>query len=557
MIEKETFKPGRDLFAAAEGISYLEKERFGPRLWAGDASLWPSGAADPSIAGECLGWVRVAGKMKPAVESLAEFAREVRSAGFRRVVLMGMGGSSMTPLVFRNAFPPSALGLTLSVLDTTDPGTILRVEREAPVGETFFISSGKSGTTAETSALTEYFFAGVEAVKKARAGESFAAITDPGTALADYAARRGFRRTFLNFRDIGGRFSALSYFGLVPAALMGIDCEGILERAIRVERAFANAAPVSETPGLSLGAWLGALAKNGRNKLTFVLPARLAAFGMWLEQLIAESTGKEGKGILPVVGERVGLPEVYGSDRAFVVVETSGENTGALVDPLEAAGFPIIRIRVPEMIDLGREFLRWEIATATASAILGINPFDQPNVQESKSRTIRLLNLIERGGDALPGGKLPKDRAGDGIAGIAAFLAKARPGDYAAIQAYFAENPETDALLERLRLLIRDRLGLATTVGYGPRFLHSTGQFHKGGPNTGLFLQLTADDEEDIPVPGKPYSFGVLKRAQARGDLEALRERGRRVHTAHLGPDLARDLAAICRLMEGMGPKII
>jgi transaldolase / glucose-6-phosphate isomerase len=549
MIEGQTFKPGKDHLDTAEVYSRLEKERFGPRLWSGDASLWSPGTANLNAVGESLGWLRVAGKMAAAVGTLVEFANEVRGAGFSRVVLMGMGGSSMTPLVFRNAFPASDHGLPLSVLDTTDPGSILDVERKAPVGETFFVSSGKSGTTAETSALTDYFFSGVEALKKTRAGENFAAITDPGTALAGSAARRGFRRTFLNFRDIGGRFSALSYFGLVPAALMGIDLEGLLEGAISLERAFSSAEPVSENPGLLLGVWLGALAERGRNKLTFVLPAKLGAFGMWLEQLIAESTGKEGRGILPVVGERIGPPEAYGPDRAFVVVGTFGEDQGALVDPLEAAGFPIIRIRVREMIDLGREFLRWEIATATASAILGINPFDQPNVQESKSRTNRLLGLIERGGDA-PGERLPKEREGEGIAGIAAFLESARPGDYVAIQAYLAENPGTDALLEQIRLLIRDRLRLATTVGYGPRFLHSTGQFHKGGPNTGLFLQLTADDPEDIPVPGKPYSFGVLKRAQAKGDLEALRERGRRVHPVHLGPDLARDLETIRGLVE-------
>jgi len=460
----------------------------------------------------------------------------------------------MTPLVFRDAFPASEQGLPLSVLDTTDPGSILGVEREAPVGETFFISSGKSGTTAETSALTDYFFSRVESSKKARAGENFAAITDPGTALAEYAERRGFRRTFLNFRDVGGRFSALSYFGLVPAALIGIDLKGLLERAISLEHDFTTAALVSENPGLSLGAWLGTLAESGRNKLTFVLPENLGAFGMWLEQLIAESTGKEGKGILPVVGERIGPPDVYGPDRAFVVVETPGGDPGALVDPLEAAGFPVIRIQVREMIDLGREFLRWEIATATASAILGINAFDQPNVQESKSRTNRLLGLIERAGKAFEE-RITKERVGEKIAGTAAFLETARPGDYVAIQAYLGETPETGSSLEHIRLLIRDRLRLATTVGYGPRFLHSTGQFHKGGPNTGLFLQLTAEDPEDIPVPGKPYSFGVLKRAQARGDLEALRERGRRVHPVHLGLDPARDLENIRGLVERVRPE--
>ncbi len=553
MIEEQTFKPGKDRLDTAEVISRLEKERFGPRLWSGDASLWPSGTTGSKAVGESLGWLHIAGKMTAAVGPLVEFAKAVRGAGFRRVVVMGMGGSSMTPLVFRDAFPASEQGLPLSVLDTTDPGSILKVEREAPVGETFFISSGKSGTTAETSALTDYFFSRVEALKKARAGENFAAITDPGTALAEYAERRGFRRTFLNFRDIGGRFSALSYFGLVPAALMGIDLEGLLERAISLERAFAIAAPVSENPGLLLGAWLGALAESGRNKLTFVLPRELGAFGMWLEQLIAESTGKEGRGILPVVGERIGPPGVYGPDRAFVVVETPGEDSGALVDPLEVAGFPVIRIRVREMIDLGREFFRWEIATATASAILGINAFDQPNVQESKSRTNRLLSLIANGGRD-PGGRLPKEREGEGIAGILSFLETAHPGDYVAIQAYFPEKPETDVLLGQIRLLVRDRLRLATTVGYGPRFLHSTGQFHKGGTNTGLFIQLTADDPEDIPVPGKPYSFGVLKRAQAEGDLEALRERGRRVHPVHFGPDIARDLEAIRGLIERIKP---
>jgi transaldolase/glucose-6-phosphate isomerase len=538
-------------------IDSLDEEQFSTRLWRKQATLWKSDPKDQEVVRNALGWLHVAQKMEENLQELLTFAAAVRSAGFQHVVHMGMGGSSLAPLVFERTFTPGDNGLPLTVLDTTDPATILHIERAVPLADTLFIVASKSGTTAEPLAFGDYFYAKVQARKGDRAGENFVAITDPGTPLVDLAHKRGFRRVFLNFPDIGGRYSALSYFGLVPAALMGVDIAEILAQALRMVHACASCVDAQDNPGVALGAAMAELGRQGRDKVTFLVPSAISTLGMWLEQLLAESTGKEGTGLLPIALEPIGDPSVYGEDRFFAYVRLQGVEDETLergVEALRKAGHPVVTIQMDERLDLGQEFFRWEIATATAGAILGINAFNQPNVQESKDNTDRLLGVVSQRG------QLPQEEptlveaplslyAGEADSTVAGtlkkFLAQAQPGDYVALMAYLTEDPQVEKALQSIRLKLRDGLRLATTLGYGPRFLHSTGQFHKGGPNTGLFLQLTADDEDDAPVPGRPYTFGVLKRAQAQGDLEALRKHGRRVMRIHLGTEALHGLKTL------------
>jgi transaldolase/glucose-6-phosphate isomerase len=545
---------GSHQLAVAERIARLEEQDFATRLWRKDPSLWKDDPKDQKVIRNALGWLHVAAQMEENLPELTSFAAEVKEAGFQHVVHMGMGGSSLAPLVFERTFDSDDRGLPLTVLDTTDPATILRIEGEVPVADTLFIVASKSGTTAEPLAFGDYFYDKVKAEKGDQAGENFVAITDPGSPLVDLAQERAFRRTFLNFPDIGGRYSALSYFGLVPAALLGVNVAELLDRALRMVHACASCVKLGHNPGVALGAALGELGRQGRDKVTFLVPEAVSTLGIWLEQLLAESTGKEGTGLLPVALEPAGDPAVYGDDRFFAYLRLQGaeeQNLEDRVAALRRAGQPVVTIQMDDRLDLGQEFFRWEIATATAGAILGINAFNQPNVQESKDNTNRLLDVVRDGGQ-LPEEKpvlmdgalsLYADEAAPTVAGtLTRFLKQARPGNYVALMAYLSETPPIDQALQAIRLKLRERLKLATTLGYGPRFLHSTGQFHKGGPNTGLFLQLTASDAEDADVPGEPYSFGVLKRAQALGDLEALREHGRRVMRIHLGDDVGRGL---------------
>jgi transaldolase/glucose-6-phosphate isomerase len=560
--DRQVFDLGLYQFAVADQIARLEEADFATRLWRKDPSLWKDNAKDQAVIRNALGWLHVAQQMEDNLPELATFAAEIKAAGFLHVVHMGMGGSSLAPLVFERTFEPGDDGLPLTVLDTTDPATILRIEREAPVADTLFIIASKSGTTAEPLAFGDYFYDKVRAKKDDRAGENFVAITDPGSPLVDLAQKRAFRRTFLNFPDIGGRYSALSYFGLVPATLLGVDVTELLTQALRMVHACASCVKLGHNPGVALGAALGELGRQGRNNVTFLVPEAISTLGTWLEQLLAESTGKEGTGLLPVALEPAGDPAVYGDDRFFAYVRLKGAEDPALanrVAALRRAGHPVVTIQIDDRLDLGQEFFRWEIATATAGAILGINAFNQPNVQESKDNTNRLLGVVRDGGQlpeekpALVKGTLSvyaEDAAPTVVETLDRFLAQATPGDYVALMAYLSETPAIDQALQVIRLKLRDRLKLATTLGYGPRFLHSTGQFHKGGPNTGLFLQLTADDTEDAAVPGEPYSFGVLKRAQALGDLEALRKHGRRVVRIHLGADIAAGLRVLAEAIS-------
>ncbi len=543
-------------------LERLKKERFVERLWQKDAGLWKEDAAEQDVIRNALGWLDAAEKMRENLPDLIGFARQIAASGFSHVVHMGMGGSSLAPLVFRDMFEPGPGGLPLTVLDTTDPVTIAALDDKIDLQRTLFIVASKSGRTAEPLAFDDYFYERVRTVKGERAGENFVAVTDPGTPLATTAGDRQFRRVFLNFSDIGGRYSALSYFALLPAALMGLDVERLLDEAIHMARLCGPSVPVQENPGALLGAVMGEMARVGRDKVTFLLSRDMATFGMWVEQLIAESTGKEGTGLLPVTGEPAGTPLVYGSDRLFVHMYLKGRSDARLeeaVRMLQTAALPLVLIEVAGACAIAQEFFRWEAATAIAGAILGINPFDQPNVQESKDATDRLLSSVrERGSLTEPApvmvhGPLSfffKDGAENPEELLWAFFSQGHPGDYVALLAYLPEEESTNELLQVIRLRLRDVLRLATTVGYGPRFLHSTGQLHKGGPNTGLFMQLTCHDATDISIPRRPYTFGIFKKAQAMGDLEALARHGRRVMRVDLGDDVKKGLSLLRQLVE-------
>ena len=470
----------------------------------------------------------------PALES---FAREIKAAGFRHVALLGMGGSSLGPEVLRQTFGTrrgtradcAGLGAVSSVAERTDPA------------HTLFLVSSKSGTTLEPLVFYRYFRGLVEAAIGAEdAGRSFVAITDPKTPLAELARRDGFRRVFLNPSDIGGRYSVLSYFGLVPAALAGIDVAELVDRAARMREGCASCVPIHDNHGAWFGAAMGALAQRGVDKFTVIASPGISSFGLWLEQLLAESTGKEGKGIVPVAGEPLMDAASYGDDRLFVYLRVEGDDNAELdqaVADLIAAGQPVIRDSLRDRCDIGAEFLRWEFATSVAGAILGIQPFDQPNVQLAKDATAQVLKELS------DSGRLPQEEASftPGELGT-----RVKPGDYVAILAYIPQTEEADESLSGLRRSIGEGFHVATTLGYGPRYLHSTGQLHKGGPGTGIFLFLTAAHDRDLPIPGEAYTFGDLADAQALGDLRALRSEGRRVARLDLGADAGaaiRDLA--------------
>jgi transaldolase/glucose-6-phosphate isomerase len=541
-------------------IEQLSADDFVARLWQKDAGLWGDDADDCKVIDNALGWMDVPEKMTTHLKVLTDFAAEIREAGFTRVVHMGMGGSSLAPLTFQRTFAADENGPALMVLDTTDPDTIIDIRRWTDPAQTLFIVASKSGTTTEPLAFMAYFYEQVRAVKGENAGENFVAITDPGTPLVELGEKRGFRRIFKNYTDIGGRYSALSYFGLVPAALMGLDVPELLIRSLRMRHACSAQVPVEENPGVRLGAFLGQLAADGRDKVTFLVPPAVSPLGLWLEQLLAESTGKEGTGLLPVAGETPGYPEIYGNDRVFVHIRLKSEVDERLqrsVDRLKQAGQPVVEIEMTDRLDICQEFFRWEIATATAGAVLGINAFNQPNVQESKDNTRRLLHQVEDAG-TLPAEKPAVSEDGLSFYGEAVqgagtiaeglkrfFNGSVKSGDYVAILSYLTEEAATDALIDDIRLSLQGRFKVAATMGYGPRYLHSTGQLHKGGPNKGIFLQLTADVAEDLDVPGKSYSFDVLRRAQAQGDLEALHKHGRRALRIHLGRDPGKGLVRL------------
>jgi transaldolase/glucose-6-phosphate isomerase len=548
-------------------VERLDRDKFAERLWAKDASLWKEDAQVQAAVRNRLGWLNLAFALSEQAAALTAFAADVRKAGFNRVILLGMGGSSLCPEVLWRTFGPQKAGLPLTVLDTTDPAAVRRAEAAGDLAKTFFLVSSKSGGTIEMNSLFKYFFDRLWKAKGDKAGENFAAITDPETSLEKLAHEKKFRRVFTTPVDVGGRYSALTYFGLVPAALVGVDVEAFLDRAERMTAGCASSVPAKDNPGVRLGAALGALGRAGRDKVTFFLSREIASFGAWVEQLVAESTGKEGKGLVPIDGEEPLSPDRYGQDRVFVHMKLAGDDAlDAAVAALEAAGHPVVRITLNDPLDLAQEFLRWEVATAVAGAVLGINPFDEPNVTESKTNTQRLLDKFKFDGklpeekplwegdgfrlwtDEATAGALPQLRT-EGVKALSAFLAQARPGDYAALMAYLAPDAAVDEALQKFRRRAAVLSRAATTLGYGPRFLHSTGQLHKGGANIGVFVQFTAEDAEDVPVPGEKYGFSVLKRAQAQGDFEALKSHGCRAVRVHLTAAAARDLETLAALL--------
>jgi len=535
--------------AVAENLRAWETGDRVARMWAGDASVWTG--KDES---QWLGWLRIAGEQLAQKQRFEQFSAEVKAAGFTHVLLLGMGGSSLCPEVLRLSFDRAPGFPDLHVLDSTDPAQVAATGQKIDLARTLFIVSSKSGSTLEPNIFKQYFFE-----LTGRDGNRFAAITDPGSHMQKVAEQDGFRHIFFGLSSIGGRYSALSDFGMIPAAAMGLDVGELLARADAMAKACV--AP-RDNPGLTLGVLLGTLARAGRDKLTLVASPAISDLGAWLEQLLAESTGKDGKGIIPVDREPLGPPEVYGADRVFVYQRLTSAFDAAqdrAMDALAAAGHPVIRIAMSDAYDLSREFFRWEFATAVAGAILEINPFNQPDVEASKIETKKLTSEFEATG-ALPaeapgfdedGIKVFGQTAGRTLADtLRAHLNSIKAGDYFALLAYIEMNPAHEAALTAMRKRVRDAKRAATCLGFGPRFLHSTGQAYKGGPNTGVFLQITAEDAHDLPIPGQKYTFGVVKAAQARGDLAVLRERGRRALRIHLGADVDAGLGKLAAALE-------
>ncbi len=484
------------------------------RIWRKDHTLWK---ASPQEITNRLGWLDLPNSMRSTLSELTRFGKSVEERGIRDVVLLGMGGSSLGAEVLRQVLCRPEQSPQLTVLDSTVPTVVADLRKRLDPHHTLFLVASKSGTTTEVMAFYRFFRKELdEALGREEAGGRFVAITDPGTPLFSLANKEGFHRTFINPADVGGRYSVLSYFGLVPAAALGLNLSELLMRAREMARACGVTSPRDDNPGGHLGMVMGCMAKNGRNKLSIVTSPRLASFALWAEQLVAESTGKEGKGILPVAGEPLGPVEVYGGDRLFVYLRLNGDQnteTNRHAEALEKAGHPVVRLDLRDAYDLGGEFFRWEYAVAVAGACLAINPFDQPNVAESKKITADVLF-----GHAESKAPLQMQKAGS----FSKLLKAAKPGSYLALLVYARETPELNAALDQLRARLLGARKLVTTMGYGPRYLHSTGQLHKGGPNTGLFAQICAPWPEGPDVPGAGYDFGTLATAQAIGDLQAL-----------------------------------
>lgn len=530
------------------------------RIWRGDAHLWRDEPEHVAEISNRLGWLHLPERAVPEVARLTDLGEQVR-AQFDRIVLLGMGGSSLAPWCFGEVFGHAPGYPELSVLDSTVPADVLGATGDTPLERCAFIVSSKSGTTTETLAAFEYFWAEMSAAAHVEdPGAHFLVITDPDTPLAELGKERKVRAVLTNRPDIGGRYSALSLFGLAPAALLGLPIRPLLDMAAEMAAACGPEVAPADNPGAELGALLGVCHEQGRDKVTLLTGEGLGSFGDWAEQLLAESTGKEGKGLVPVAGEPLLEVDHYGADRVFVELHLAGDGSlAALTAALAAAGHPVMRIELPAPVALGAEMFRWEFATAVAGAMLGINPFDQPDVQEAKERTREMLAEFEARG------KLPELRpdvvedsvglfgvapSGDVRGAVAHFVGQLTVGDYFAIMAYLPRERAVDDAVTRMRAEIAEARGVATTFGYGPRFLHSTGQLHKGGPNTGVFLQLTGANEEDVPIPGRPYGFATLKDAQAAGDFAALQARGRRVLRVELGENWAENLGRLTEMVS-------
>jgi transaldolase/glucose-6-phosphate isomerase len=530
------------------------------RLWHEDASLW-TGADE----GKWLGWLGITEQQIENVDALKEIAADIKKAAFKDALLLGMGGSSLCPEVLRLTFGKASGHPDLHVLDSTDPAQIKSIEERVDLASTICIVSSKSGSTLEPNIYKQYFFDRVKAkVGEKEVGNRFIAITDPGSKMQRVAERDKFRKIFMGVPSIGGRYSALSNFGMVPAAVMGIDVLTFLKNTQKMVEACGADTDADANPGVILGTILGIAANRGRDKMTIITSPGIFDLGAWLEQLLAESTGKSGKGIIPVDRERLAKPHGYGADRVFAYLRLESDRDkeqSAEVDALAKAGNPVVRIVLPDIYSLGQEFFRWEIATAVAGALIGINAFNQPDVEASKVETRKLTTEYESSGKLPPespfftgdGAKLYADvknaaelKGGGTLTGfLKKHLSRIGSEDYFAVLGYITMNEAHEKALEAIRLAVRDNKKVATVLGFGPRFLHSTGQAYKGGPNSGVFLQITCDDAVDILVPGQKYTFGVVKAAQARGDFAVLAERGRRALRVHLGKDVAAGLATL------------
>jgi transaldolase / glucose-6-phosphate isomerase len=550
--------------AVATNIEDWKKNDKVKRLWAKDPSLWTR-----TDEGKWLGWLTIVAEQIAQHDKLKKIAAEIEKAGFTHCVLLGMGGSSLCVEVFEKTYGKEPGRPQMHVLDSTDPAQIRTIEKNIDIANTIFIVASKSGSTLEPNIFKQFFY---DLVSKARgaaeAGKRFIATTDPGSHLQKVAETDGFRNIFYGVPSIGGRYSALSNFGMVPAAIQGIGIAKFLERTEEMVMGCGASVAADQNPGAILGAILGAGQKLGRDKVTLFTSAGISDLGAWLEQLIAESSGKEGKGMIPVDREVIGASGIYGKDRVFVYVRLDGSSDGKLdadVDALEKAGQPVVRIGVADKYDLGQEFFRWEIAVAVACSIIGVNAFNQPDVEASKIETRKLTEQYEKVG-SLPaespffegnGVKLfsdPKNTAAlkqavgsdaSLVGYLKAHLNRLQAGDYLGLLAYIERNDAHQAQLQKVRHSIRDQKKVATCLGFGPRFLHSTGQAYKGGPNSGVFLQITCDDAADLAVPGQKYTFGIVKAAQARGDFQVLADRNRRALRVHLGADLAAGLTTL------------
>ena len=535
------------------------------RLWKGDATLWTG--ADET---KWLGWLTIVDEQLAHVDILKDIAADIKKAKFKHALLLGMGGSSLCPEVLRLTFGKIKGFPELHVLDSTDPAQIKAIEKKLDLKSTICIVSSKSGSTLEPNIYKQYFFEQIKKkVGEKEVGNRFIAITDPGSKMQQVAETDKFRKIFFGVPSIGGRYSALSNFGMVPGSIMGIDIPKFLKITSEMVKACGADAAADTNPGVQLGAILGTAAVHGRDKVTIIASPGIHDLGAWLEQLIAESTGKIGKGIIPIDRETPANPTIYGNDRVFAYLRLQAKPNkaqDAAVTALERAGHPVVRISVPNIYNLGQEFFRWEIATAVAGSIIGIDAFNQPDVEASKIETKKLTSEYEQKGQLPPetpffeanGIKLYADekntaalKGGSTLAAVLqAHLSRIHDGDYFGVLGYITMNAVNEAAMQKIRLAVRDKKRVATVLGFGPRFLHSTGQAYKGGPNSGVFLQITCDDAVDLPVPGRKYTFGVVKAAQARGDFAVLNERGRRALRVHLGKNVFKDLAKLDKTLR-------
>jgi len=564
-LNRQTYKlPGPLAGAVATSIEDWKKNNKVARLWQKDASLW-SGTDESNW----LGWLTITEEQLGQIDALKQIAGDVKKARFKHALLLGMGGSSLCPEVLQMTFGKIKGFPGLHVLDSTDPAQIRAIEAKVDLKSTICIVSSKSGSTLEPNIYKQYFFEQVKAkVGEKEAGNRFIAITDPGSKMQQVAEADKFRRIFFGVPSIGGRYSAISNFGMVPAAVMGLDVAKFLKNTEKMVQACGASSAADSNPAVVLGNVLGVAANHGRDKITIITSPGISDLGAWLEQLIAESTGKIGKGIIPVDRERLAKPAIYGTDRVFAYLRLASKPNkaqDAAVAALEKAGHPVVRITLPNVYALGQEFFRWEIATAVAGSIIGINAFNQPDVEASKIETKKLTSQYEATGSLPPevpffegsGIKLFADEKnvaavhGPNLSDVLkAHILRLREGDYFAVLAYITMNPANEKVLQSIRHAVRDKKKVATVLGFGPRFLHSTGQAYKGGPNSGVFLQITCDDAKDLPVPGQNYTFGVVKAAQARGDFAVLAERGRRALRVHFGKNLKSGLAALTKAVQ-------